>query len=100
MSVPVRKYDGYGLYILEANAAGVPVVKPATGGFPEIIERTMGGITYLPDTVTELSATLLKLLKYNNLREQLGNNGREQVNQVLSLDKMSASLSKVYNSMT
>jgi len=100
MSVPVRKYDGYGLYILEANAAGVPVVQPATGGFPEIIERTMGGITYLPDTVTELSATLLKLLKDNNLRQQLGNNGREQVNQVLSLDKMSASLSKVYNSMT
>jgi glycosyltransferase involved in cell wall biosynthesis len=54
----------------------------------------------LPDTVTELSATLLKLLKDNNLREQLGNNGREQVNQVLSLDKMSASLSKIYNSMT
>ena len=100
MSVPVRKYDGYGLYILEANAAGVPVVQPATGGFPEIIERTMGGITYLPDTVTELSATLLKLLKDNNLRQQLGNNGREQVNQVLSLDKMSASLSKIYNSMT
>ena len=24
MSVPVRKYDGYGLYILEANAAGIP----------------------------------------------------------------------------
>ena len=40
MSVPVRKHDGYGLYILEANAAGVPVVQPATGAFPEIIERT------------------------------------------------------------
>ena len=44
MSVPVRKHDGYGLYLLEANAAGVPVVQPATGAFPEIIERTRGGI--------------------------------------------------------
>ena len=43
MSVPVRKHDGYGLYILEANAAGVPVVQPATGAFPEIIEKNNRG---------------------------------------------------------
>jgi len=99
MSVPVRKYDGYGLYILEANAAGIPVVQPATGAFPEIIEKTMGGITYSPDSVTELSASLLKLFKDDNLREQLSKNGREQVHQVLSLDRMSAGLSKVYDSL-
>src|SRR5450759_5955830 len=79
MSVPVRKHDGYGLYILEANAAGVPVVQPATGAFPEIIEKTMGGITYSPDTISELSANLLKLFKDNNLRAQLGESGRENV---------------------
>ena len=97
MSVPVRKHDGYGLYILEANAAGIPVVQPATGAFPEIIEKTIGGITYSPDTVTELSANLLKLFKDNKLRAQLGENGREKVLNELSLDKMSDDLSKVYN---
>ncbi|MFA5819016.1 MAG: glycosyltransferase family 4 protein [Bacteroidales bacterium] len=100
MSVPVRKHDGYGLYILEANAAGIPVVQPATGAFPEIIEKTMGGITYSPDTVAELSANLLKLFKDSNLRAQLGKNGREKVNKELSLDKMSDGLSEVYNSIT
>ncbi|MDP3001842.1 MAG: glycosyltransferase family 4 protein [Bacteroidales bacterium] len=100
MSVPVRKHDGYGLYILEANAAGIPVVQPATGAFPEILEMTMGGITYSPDTVTELSASLLRLFKDNSLRAQLGSNGREKVNNELSLDKMSDGLSKVYNLIT
>lgn len=100
MSVPVRKHDGYGLYILEANAAGIPVVQPATGAFPEILEMTMGGITYSPDTVTELSASLLRLFKDNSLRAQLGSNGREKVNKELSLDKMSDGLSEVYNSIT
>lgn len=100
MSVPVRKHDGYGLYILEANAAGIPVVQPATGAFPEILEMTMGGITYSPDTVTELSASLLRLFKDNILRAQLGSNGREKVNKELSLDKMSDGLSEVYNSIT
>jgi len=100
MSVPVRKHDGYGLYILEANAAGIPVVQPATGAFPEIIEKTMGGITYLPDTISELSANLLKLFKDNNLRAQLGGSGRENVIKELLLDKMAEGLSKVYNSLT
>jgi glycosyltransferase involved in cell wall biosynthesis len=99
MSVPVRKHDGYGLYILEANAAGIPVVQPATGAFPEIIEKTMGGITYSPDTAAELSANLLKLFKDNNLRAQLGESGREKVIKELSLEKMSEGLSKVYNSI-
>jgi glycosyltransferase involved in cell wall biosynthesis len=97
MSVPVRKYDGYGLYILEANAAGKPVVQPATGAFPEIIERTNGGITYSPDSIAELSASILKLFKDEPLRKQLGENGREKVKNELSLEKMSEGLSIVYN---
>jgi glycosyltransferase involved in cell wall biosynthesis len=97
MSVPVRKYDGYGLYILEANTAGVPVIQPATGAFPEIIEKTEGGITYSPDTASELASNLLKLLKDDTLRKQLGEKGRKNVNKELSLDKMSAGLSEVYN---
>jgi glycosyltransferase involved in cell wall biosynthesis len=96
ISVPVRKYDGYGLYILEANSAGVPVVQPATGAFPEIIARTGGGITYQPDTVKALSDALLKLLNDKNLREELGRKGIEGVRSELSLDKMSLGLERVY----
>ncbi len=100
MSVPVRKHDGYGLYVIESNSAGVPVVQPATGGFPEIIERTSGGITYSPDNTDQLAAGLLKVLKENELRLQLGRQGKEKVLVELSLDKMSELLSKVYNSLT
>jgi glycosyltransferase involved in cell wall biosynthesis len=100
ISVPVRKHDGYGLYILESNSAGVPVVQPATGGFPEIIERTSGGITYSPDNVEELSIALMKLLKDNELRLRLGKQGKERVLNELSLEKMSKGLSKVYKSLT
>ena len=100
LSVPVRKHDGYGLYLLEGNAAGVPVVQPATGAFPEIVERTMGGITYEPDTVAELSAALLKLLKDKELMKKLGKHGKDKVLSELSLDKMSEGLSSVYNSLS
>ena len=97
VSVPVRKYDGYGLYLLEANAAGIPVVQPATGAFPEIVERTKGGIIYSPDTVSELVSSLHKLLKDKELISRLGETGRKNVRQELSLDSMSAGLSEVYD---
>jgi len=97
ISVPVRKYDGYGLYLLEANAAGIPVVQPATGAFPEIIQRTGGGVIYSPDTISELASTLHKLLKDKELISSLGEKGRKMVLQEFSLDKMSAGLSEVYN---
>jgi glycosyltransferase involved in cell wall biosynthesis len=96
MSVPVRKYDAYGLYILEANAAGVAVVQPATGAFPEILEKTGGGIIYSPDNTEELAAGLIKLLNDNSLRKSLGETGRKKVREELTLENMSAGLAKVY----
>ncbi len=97
MTVPVRKHDGYGLYILEANASGVPVVQPGTGAFPEIIEKTRGGITYSPDTVEDLALSLVRLFEDNHLRNSLGVSGKENITKELSLEGMSAKLSIVYN---
>ena len=97
MSVPVRKHDGYGLYLLEANAAGVPVVQPATGAFPEIIARTGGGITYSPDNINELTASLVNILNDKELLSKLGIEGKTNVLEKLSLDRMSDGLAEVYN---
>jgi glycosyltransferase involved in cell wall biosynthesis len=97
ISVPVRKYDGYGLYIIEANSAGIPVVQPGTGAFPEIIQITGGGIIYSPDTVDELATALTMVLKDKVLRQNLGEKGMETVRTVLSLSKMAEGLSDVYS---
>ena len=97
ISVPVRKYDGYGLYLLEANSAGIPVVQPATGAFPEIIAMTGGGITYKPDTVEALSESLAEILSDKNKREVLGKAGQAGVRSELSLGKMSEGLKRLYD---
>ena len=100
ISVPVRKIDGYGLYILEANSAGIPVVQPSTGAFPEILEITGGGIIYTPDTVSELSKAIVKIFNDNDLRLKLGETGNRRVRSELSLDKMSEGLKEVYDELT
>jgi glycosyltransferase involved in cell wall biosynthesis len=96
ISVPVRKYDGYGLYLLEANSAGIPVVQPSTGAFPEIIATTGGGLVYSSDTVEDLASALLKLMEEDELRMKLGIAGMEGAKSALSLSKMAEGLSKVY----
>jgi glycosyltransferase involved in cell wall biosynthesis len=99
ISVPVRKYDGYGLYIIEANGAGIPVVQPATGAFPEILEMTGGGLIYSPDNNEELVGALVKLLNNKNLQKELGEAGKKNVRVKLSLEKMSVALSDIYNGL-
>src|SRR5262249_43884785 len=42
-SVPARYGEAFGLYLIEAMAAGVPVVQPRTASFPELIDATGGG---------------------------------------------------------
>ena len=96
MSVPVRKYDAYGLYILEANAAGVPAVQPATGAFPEILNKTEGGVVFSPDNPETLASELIKILNDSDLRKKLGETGKTNVRKELTLEKMSVGLSEVY----
>jgi glycosyltransferase involved in cell wall biosynthesis len=97
LSVPVRKYDAWGLYILEANGAGIPVVQPATGAFPEILDITGGGILYNDDSVEGLVTALRKLLNNPALIKDLGLAGRKSVREILTIDKMSAGLKSVYD---
>jgi glycosyltransferase involved in cell wall biosynthesis len=46
LSVPTKYGEAFGLFLLEALAAGVPVVQPRTAAFPEIVEATGGGILF------------------------------------------------------
>jgi glycosyltransferase involved in cell wall biosynthesis len=99
LSVPVRKYDASGLYLLEAIAAGVPVVQPATGAFPEIIRTTGGGLTYEPDNVERLAESILQLIIDKKMREELGIKGRKGIEDHLSMKMMAEGIIKVYKSV-
>ena len=99
LSVPVRKYDAYGLYILEANAAGIPVVQPATGAFPGILETTRGGIIYEPDDIETLCENLRLLLRDKAKAKAIGNEGRKNVSALLTHETMAAGMHSVYRSL-
>jgi glycosyltransferase involved in cell wall biosynthesis len=79
LCVPTTYRDPKGLFALEAMAAGVPVVLPAHGAFPELIEDTNGGVLFTPEDQNSLVETLETLLLNSHQRQSLGAAGREAV---------------------
>jgi len=71
LSTPTVYADPKGILVLEAMAAGVPFVEPRHGSFPEIAERTGGGILVEPENPERLATGLLTVLRDHDLRAQL-----------------------------
>ena len=66
--------DAFGLSIIEAMAAGLPVVTSALGGAKEIVDETCG-VLVTPRDPAALASALSALLDDRPRRERLGANG-------------------------
>ncbi len=78
-SVPATFHEPKGLYALEAMAAGVPVIQPAHGIFPELIAATQGGVLVPPNDPDALAEACAQLLLDPQLRKQIAATGRQAV---------------------
>jgi glycosyltransferase involved in cell wall biosynthesis len=87
-SVPATYGEAFGLYVVEALAAGVPLVQPEHGAFPELLELTKGGILCTPDNPIALAGCLETLLLDDHEREQLTSRGMAVARQEFSAAKM------------
>jgi glycosyltransferase involved in cell wall biosynthesis len=79
--------EGVSLTILEAMAAGVPVVATRVGGTPEVIDQTCGRLTPPRDPAAFASA-VMELAADPALRLRLGQRGRQVVETRFTLDRM------------
>jgi L-malate glycosyltransferase len=79
--------EGISLTILEAMAAGLPVVATRVGGTPEIVDASCGRLVPSRDP-DALTATLAALAEDATLRQALGREARARVEQRFTLDRM------------
>ena len=79
MSVPTVYRESKGLSILEAMANAVPVVLPAHGTFPELIEDTQGGRLHAPEDPRELARVLKELILDPGAAAEHGRLGQEAI---------------------
>lgn len=77
-SVPALYGEAFGLYLLEAIAAGVPVVQPDHAAFREIVEVTGGGTVTAP-AASALADGIESLLLNPREAQQLSESGRRKV---------------------
>jgi glycosyltransferase involved in cell wall biosynthesis len=96
LCVPTLYREPKGLYVLEALANGVPVVQPRHGSFPELIERTGGGLLVDPEDPRDLARGLRRMLDDVALRQELGRKGREAVRRDFSAEVMARNTVDVY----
>ena len=96
LSVPTTYPEPKGLYVLEALAAGVPVVQPRHGSFPELIEATGGGLLCEPNSPQALPDTLGRLMDDSALRQRLAEQGRAAVHQSFTDEVMAEQTWSLY----
>ncbi|NOU59932.1 glycosyltransferase family 4 protein [Marinifilum caeruleilacunae] len=100
ISVPVRNGEAFGLYLLESMASGVPVVQPKLGAFPEIVEKSKGGITFDQNNSEALCTALKELLRDQEKLQELSLSCRNGVEKEFNISGQTKNLLNIYNQLT
>ncbi len=90
LCVPTVYREPKGLYVLEAWANGVPVLLPAHGTFPELVESTGGGLLVAPDSIDELADGFRMMLTDTAFRERAGFAGEAAVRKRFTAEVMAS----------
>jgi len=81
-------YEGLGVAILEAMAAGKPVVATRVGGIPELVSDAATGLLVPPMNPQALTEAISTLLSQPGLAQQMGETGRGRVRKDFTVEQM------------
>jgi glycosyltransferase involved in cell wall biosynthesis len=88
--------EGMGRVLLEAGAAGVPVVASRVGGIPDIVDEGETGILVTPRDGEAIAAALRELLAAPERRKLMGATARAKVVPHYSLETMVRHIEALY----
>ena len=99
-SMPAPYKEPKGFTILEAMAAGVPVVQPSHGAFTEMLQKTGGGLLVRPDDAHALAEGIWQLFQDRRRRVALGRHGAGEVRAKYSVKHSAECLEAVLREVT
>ncbi|MEN6521698.1 MAG: glycosyltransferase family 4 protein [Armatimonadota bacterium] len=95
--VPSECYENCPMTILEAFAAGKPVIASRIGGIPELVKHGTDGFLFEPGNVDELAQCMKTLIDDPELASEMGMQGRKKVEQHYSIENYINSTLDMYN---
>ena len=82
------RWEGNPLSVMEAMAAGKPVIATTVGGVPELVQDRVSGVLVPPENVEALAEAMLKLAGDADLRRQLGQEAFRQAKERFDVSVM------------
>jgi glycosyltransferase involved in cell wall biosynthesis len=89
-------WENFPYALLEAMACGTPVVATTVGGLPELIDHGGSGLLVPPDDPEALTTALCTLLDDPALRDEMGRNARQRVENRFSTERVLPEMLRVY----
>jgi len=93
------RLEGFGRVIIEAMAAGKPVVATAAGAIPEIIESEQNGILVEAGDERKLASAIVKVLSDKSLARVIGENNMKKVRERYSWEVAARKAERLYNEL-
>jgi len=90
-------WEGFGLALLEAMAAGRPVVATAVGGVPEVVSDGESGILVTAGDMFGFAEALIRLLHDDATRQSMGTTAARRARETFAIDRMRAATQAVYD---
>jgi glycosyltransferase involved in cell wall biosynthesis len=88
--------EGLPVAVLEAMAAGIPVVTTRVGAIPDLGIDNAAGFLIDPGSIEDLTNRLATLVADRTLRERFGANGRRRVESDFTIDSTAHRLAALY----
>jgi len=92
-------FEGNPLSVMEAMAAGLPIVSTGVGGVPDLMESGKEGILVQPGDVQGLSDSMTFLLQNRELRKCLGTAAARRAKEHFDVPVMVRAYEKIYEDL-
>lgn len=93
-------FEGLPGAVIEAMAAGLPIVATPVDGTAELLDSYQTGLFVPPRTVDELTWALVRLLETPALRESLGEAAQRAATREFAIDSMVGEFDELYGELT
>lgn len=94
--LPTRAPEAFGRVIIEAQAAGVPVVATRVGGVTDIIRDGENGLLALPEDPHSIAEAVIKLFRDREFGRSIAVRARKDVEEKYSLVSMAENTIRLY----